>query len=231
MAMRDANPRRMARAAGGFNLLMIVTGGFAVFARRGLIVRGDAVATAANIVAHEAAFRASFAGDLLVVVWYLAVTALFYELFKPVNRTVALIAAFCSLAGCIVQGVACLFAPTVVLGGASYLKVFTVEQLQALAYLFLKLYTQTYSIGLVFFAFYGLANGYLIFKSTFLPRFIGVLLAIAGLAWMIFLSPPLGEKLFPYLLASDLGELLLILWLVVFGVNAERWKEVASAAG
>jgi hypothetical protein len=83
----------------------------------------------------------------------------------------------------------------------------------------------------VFFAFYGLANGYLIFKSTFLPRFIGVLLAIAGLAWMIFLSPPLGEKLFPYLLASDLGELLLILWLVVFGVNAERWKEVASAAG
>jgi hypothetical protein len=73
-------------------------------------------------------------------------------------------------------------------------------------------------------------TGYLIFKSTFLPRTLGVLMMVAGSAWMLFLSPSLGTRLFPYILASDIGEALLILWLLVVGVNAERWKEQARAA-
>ena len=229
----EASPRLKARIAGGLYLLMLLSGGLATFARRGLTVSGDAAATATNIVAHEARFRVAYAGDLLVV-FYLAVPALFYELFKPVNRTVALVAAFIGLAGCISQGSAGLFelAPTVVLGGAPYLKVFSVEQLQALAYLFLKLYSQAYSISLVFFAFYSLLIGYLIFKSTFLPRVLGVLMMVAGLCWLSFLSPPFGAKyLYPYILAGGIGEGILFLWLLVVGVDAQRWKEQSGASG
>ena len=227
----EASPRFKARMAGFFYLLMFPVGGLAVFARRGLVVTGNAAATATNILAHEPLFRLGFAGDLLVVACYVAVTALFYDLFKPVNRSVSLLAAFFSLVGCAILGFACLFelAPLVVLGGAQYLSVFKVEQLQALAYMFLKLYSQAYSIALVFFGFYCLLIGYLIFKLTFLPRILGVLMALAGLGWLTFLSPPLGAKyLYPYILAADIGEGLLILWLLVVGVNAQRWKEQAS---
>lgn len=112
------------------------------------------------------------------------------------------------------------------------MSVFKTEQLQALAYMFFKLYSQAYNISLVFFGFYCLLIGYLIFKSTFLPRILGVLMAIAGLGWLTFLSPPFGQKyLYPYILAAAIGEGTLLLWLIVAGVNAERWKAQARAAG
>ena len=106
-----------------------------------------------------------------------------------------------SLAGCTIQAGACTFhlAPLVILGDAPYLSVFKTEQLQALAYMFFKLYVQTYRIALVFFGFFCLLIGYLIFKSDFLPRILGVLMALAGLGWLTFLSPPFGAKYFPYL--------------------------------
>ena len=85
-------------------------------------------------------------------------------------------------------------------------------------------------IAIVFFGCFCLLTGYLIFKSTFLTRVIGVLM-MAGLGWLSFLSPPIGAKYFPYLLAGDIGEGVLTLWLIVKGVNAERWNEQASAAG
>ena len=119
-------------------------------------------------------------------------------------------------------------APLVVLGGAQYLSVFKVEQLQALALMFLKLYGQCFNISFVFFGFYCLLIGYLIFRSTFLPRILGVLMAIAGLGWLTFLSPPLAHYLSPYILAPGLGEGSLTLWLLVMGVNAARWEEKAS---
>lgn len=92
----ETSPRFTARIAGAFYLLMIPIGGLADFARRGLVVKGDAVATATNILAHEPLFRLGFAGDLLVVACYVAVTALLYDLLKPVNRSVSLLAAFFS---------------------------------------------------------------------------------------------------------------------------------------
>lgn len=95
-----------------------------------------------------------------------------------------------------------------------------------------KLYSQAYTTALVFFAFFSLVIGYLIFKSAFLPRILGVLMAIAGMAWLTFLAPSVGARyLYPYLLAAGSGEGLLILWLLVFGVNPERWKEQARTAG
>ena len=86
-------------------------------------------------------------------------------------------------------------------------------------------------IAIVFFGFFCMLTGYLIFKSTFLPRIIGVLMVIAGLGWSTCLSPPFGAKYFSYIVAGSIGEGLLTLWLIVFGVNAQRWKEQASAAG
>jgi uncharacterized protein DUF4386 len=230
----ESSPRLKARMAGGLWLLYVSIAGLAAFARRGLIVSGEAAATATNILRHEPSFRLGFAADLLAIVCYIAVTAIFYDLFKPVNRTVALLGAFFSLVGCTIQGSAGLFelAPLVVLGGTEHSIVFNLEQLQAIAYMFLKLYPQAYSIALVFFAFYSLLLAYLILKSTFLPRILGVLMALAGFAWLSFLSPPFGAKyLHPYLLAAGSGEALLILWLLVFGVNEQRWKEQAIAAG
>ena len=231
--MSTASPRFKARIAGVFYLLTFLTGGIALFVGGGLVVSGDAAATAANILSHEPSFRLRVA-DLIVIVCYIAVTALFYELFKAVNRSLSLLAAFFSLVGCAILACACglLGAPLVLLGGAQYLSVFKVEQLQTLSLMSLKLYGQAYNIGLVFFGFYCLLIGYLIFTSTFLPRILGVLMSFAGLGWLTFLWPPLASHLSPYILAPGvLGEGSLTLWLLVRGVNAERWKEQASGAG
>jgi len=231
----EASPRFKARMAGVFYLLTTLTRMFVeIFVRNRLVVSDDAAATATNILAHEPLWRWGFAADIIAFASYLALTALFYELFKPVNRSVSLVAAFFSLVACAVQAVSSLFhlAPLVLLGGAPYLRVFNEEQLQALALMFLRLRAQCYhNIGLVFFGLYCLLIGYLIFRSTFLPRIIGVLMMLAGLSYLMFLSPPLARYLQPYVLFfPGVGQISLTLWLLVMGVNEQRWKEQASAA-
>ncbi len=229
----EASPRFEARLAGVFYLLTFVTGGLAIFARHGLVVDGDAAATATNILAHESLYRLGFAADLLVVAWYIAVTALLYGLFKPISRSGSLLAAFFSLVGCAILGFTCLFqlGPFVALQGAQYSSVFKLEQVQAMAYMSLELYPQAYGIAVVFFGFYCLLIGYLILKSTFLPRFLGGLMVFAGLGWLTFLSQPLARSLSPYILAPGiLGEGALTVWLLVMGVKVQGWKEQASAA-
>ena len=232
----EASPRFKARIAGVFYLLTTLTRMFVeIFVRNRLVVSDDAAATATNILAHEPLWRWGFAADIIAFASYVALTALFYELFKPVNRSVSLVAAFFSLVACAVQAVSSLFhlAPLVLLGGTPYLRVFNVEQLQALALMFLRLRAQCYhNIGLVFFGLYCLLIGYLIFRSTFLPRIIGVLMMLAGLSYLMFLSPPFARYLQPYILFfPGVGQISLTLWLLVKGVNEQRWKERASAAG
>ena len=102
--------------------------------------------------------------------------------------------------------------------------------MQSLAFLSLKLYSHTYGISLMFFGFYNLVIGYLVFKSTFLRRALGVLMAASGPVGLAFLWPPFAAKYFRYLLVMDLGEALLVLWLLVMAVNAERWFDQADAA-
>jgi hypothetical protein len=124
----------------------------------------------------------------------------------------------------------------IVLGGAPSLSAFNVEQLQALALMFLKLHAEAYNIGMVLFGSYNLLIGYLIFRSTFLPRILGLLLAASGLCYLFncfanFLSPAFAAHLLPWILLPGVAELLLALWLVVMGVNVQRWNEQASAAG
>ena len=234
----EATPLFKARLAGVFYLLTFITGFFSLFAAGRFIVSGDAAATASNILANETSFRWGLTANLLATVCYVGVTALFYELFKPVNRSVSLLAAFASLVGCAVGGLSALFqlAPLAILGRGTSLSAFKTDQLQALAIVFLKLNTQTTILSLVFFGCYCLLIGYLVFRSNFLPRVLGVLMAIGGVGWLTgsfasLLSPPLANALSPYILAPGiLGEGALTMWLLLVGVNPERWKEQAAAA-
>jgi hypothetical protein len=199
-----------------------------------LVVNGDAAATATNLLVHKSLFQLGFAVFLIEMACQVVITALFYDLLKPAGRSVSLVAAFLGLAGCVIKTFSRLFfiAPLLILGGAHYLSVFSAEQLQALALLFLKVNDRGAAIALVFFGFYALLTGYLIIRSTFLPRILGVPSMLGGLGWLSFLYPPLGYRLFPYVVAiALLGAASLIFWLLVFGVNEQRWKEQASAAG
>jgi hypothetical protein len=141
----------------------------------------------------------SLAGNLIEVLCYMAVTLLFYVIFKPVNRNLSLLAVSFNFVG------------------------LTLEILQ----------WQPHSvvIGMIFHAFYCILIGYLIFRSTFLPGILGAMMAFAGLCWLAFLSPPLANYLSPCNLAFGLlGEASVCLWLLVMGVNAQRWTEQATAA-
>jgi hypothetical protein len=223
----------MARITGVVYLLYFLTAVAGELLIRGIIVSGDPAATATNILAHERLFRLSAAVGLIATALYIAVTVLFYRLLKPVNKTVSLLAAFFSLVGCAIQAFSSLFrvAPLVVLEGSPYLSVFKVDQLQAVALMSIKLNVQAIYIYLVFFGLFNLLIGYLIFKSTFLPRILGVLMALSGLGWLTFLSPSLANYLLTYIeVLGIIAEASLMLWLLVKGVNVERWKEQASAA-
>jgi hypothetical protein len=226
------SPKAKARLAGVFEALEGLTSAFGQVTIPGqLIMVGNAAATAANILHHENLFRLGFALSLFGVLFHLGWAFLFYQLFRPVNRNVSSCAVFVILVGCAIQAVTALlyFAPLLVLTAGSSLGALSQQQLQALAYLFLKLNGLAFDTYLVFFGLWCVLIGYLIIKSTFLPRILGVLLAIDGLAWMTYMAPPLGHYLFPVIaVASGLAEIPLQLWLLIFGVNNERWKAQAE---
>jgi len=234
----ETSPRFKARIAGGLWLIVIVSGMSAFLIRSPLIVRGDAAATATNILASESLFRFGFAADLMAGVFYLGVTVLLYRLLKPVSRSVSLLAAFFGLAGVAIGSAISLtnLATLVLLGDGQYSSAFTTSQLQTMALMSLKLYVQGFNISMAFFGFQCFLIGCLIVRSTFLPRILGVLLAIGGSSYVIssfatFLAPAFGARLAPFIVpAALLGEGSLTLWLLIKGVNVQRWKEQASAA-
>src|SRR5712691_10574253 len=230
----ETSPRLKARITGAFYLLAMLTGIFAQgFVSGSLVVDGDAAASATNILTHRGLFELGFAVYLIEIACQTAMTALFYDLLKPAGRSVSLVAAFLGLTGCIIKTLSRLFfiAPLFILGGAHYLSVFSTEQLQALALLFLRVNDHGAGIALVFFGLYAPLTGYLIIRSTFLPRILGVFSVVAGVGWLTFLYPPLAYRLLPFIFfLGFLGVASQIFWLLVFGVNEQRWKEQASAA-
>ncbi len=233
----ETSPRLWARIAGAFYLITIIMGVFAeVFVRGALVVRDDSAATATNILTHESLYRFGLAADLIMLVCYIAVTLLFYDLFKPAGRRLSLLAAFFSLVGIAILAVNSLnhVAPLVFLGGANYLSAFGTTQLQALALMSLKMHARGYTISGVFFGIYMILLGYLIFRSGFLPRILGVLMAVGGLSYLsnsfaIFLLPKLVARLPDIGMLGGIAELALCLWLMVMGVNVPKWEENASA--
>lgn len=193
------------------------------------VVASDPAATATNILANESLFQLGFASSLIAVGFQLARAFFMYELLKPVNKSVSLFALLVILVGSALQALTSLFylAPWLVLKFGN--SAFTAEQLQSLAFMFIKVNAQAFNIYLVFFGFWCVLIGYLIYRSTFLPRIFGVLLMVAGLGWMAQLAPTFARQIFPLVAtASALGEIPLMLWLLVKGVNAQRWKEQAS---
>ena len=175
----NRSPRTQARIAGVFYLLTILTGASA------LLGAGRLLSTL-------------LVGSTLC---YIAVTVLFYNLFRAVNRNISALAAVFSLVGCAFS-----------ILGLFHLVPFRMNPL-------------------VFFGCYCLLIGYLILRSTFLPRILGALMAFGGLGWLTFLSPPLSNYLSPYNMAPGiLGEAALTLWLLAVGLNAQRWNEQANAA-
>jgi Domain of unknown function (DUF4386) len=230
----ETSPRFKARMAGVCQLMEAVTAAFGEVIIPGkLVVAGNAAATAANILGHERLFWLGFVLSLIGVAFHIAWALLMYELLKPVNRSLSRLAAFVILVGCAIQALTSLLylAPLIILQGGSSLSAFTPEQLQALALVFLRLNDYAFQIYLVFFGAWCLLIGYLIFRSTFVPQVLGVLLAISGLGWVTYLYPPLAHRVYPFIAAaSALGEIPLELWLIVMGVNVQRWKEQANAS-
>ena len=228
------SPRAKARLAGVFEALEGLPAAFGQTAVLGmLVVNGNAAMTAHNILAHQTLYRLGFAVPLLAVGFHVVWIALFYQLFKPVNRTVNLLALLGMLVGCAVQAIAAVLylAPLFILQDANSLGAFSRAQQQDLALIAVTLSHQAFNVYLIFFGFWCVLAGYLIARSTFIPRILGILLALDGLGWMTYLWPALASAIFPVIaVVAAVAELSLQLWLIVFGVNNQRWTEQASAA-
>jgi hypothetical protein len=238
--MAETSPRQLARIAGALYLIVIVGGFFAEgYVPAALVVSGDAAATARNILAHELLYRLGFVAHIIILVCNVPLAVLFYDLFKVVNRRFALLVVFFTLVGTAVEGANLLtqFAPLILLEGGRTLSGFHADQVQALVARALELQAIGFNITLVFFVGYDLSIGYLIVRSRFLPRILGVLLVIGGVCYLTysfadFLSPGFATHLVPYIqLPSGVAELSLTLWLLFVGVNDQRWRKQASAAG
>jgi hypothetical protein len=225
-----ARVQAYARIAGVLLVLSYIAGGFGeAYVPSRLIVPADAAATAENIRALHSLFRMGFAGYLVEATCDIALSLILYQLLRPVRRDVALLSAFFGLVGTAVYAVAELayFAASHIVGGAAYLNTFSPDQLNTLAFLALKLFGYGGGLFLVFGGVAWILRGYLIFQSGYLPRIIGVLLALGGLAFVarnfaLVLAPayPSGGLL---LLALP-GGLALAVWLLVKGVDLPAWE-------
>ena len=230
----ETSPQVYARIGGVLYIINIALGLYGeLFVRGKLIVSGNAAATATHIMNHELLFRSGIAGDLLMQVTDIPSIVIFYILLKPVSKNLSLLSASFNLTQTVILGLnkLTLIAALSLLGGAVYLKEFQPLQLQALSYFALSMHDYGFAIGLVFFSFSCLLSGYLTFRSGYFPRFLGVLLAVAGLCYLInsfslFVFPSFAEMIFPFImLPAFIGELTFALWLLVKGVNAGEWNK------
>jgi len=233
----QTSPQVYARIGGVLYLIIIVIGFCSeFFVREKLVVSGDVTATANNIMASESLWRITIAGALILLVCSIALTLILYVLLRPVNKTLALLAVFFNIVEFPIEAASklCLFAALFLSGNADYLKAFEPHQLHALVQMSLKLHDYGFGIDLVFFGFACLVYGYLLFRSGYFPRPLGVLMAIAGLSYLtnsftLILAPAYAGTISLILVLALIGELSLCLWLMVKGVDEQRWKEQASA--
>jgi hypothetical protein len=226
---------RYARIAGALLLISLVAGGFGeLFVPSTLTVSADATATAHKIMASPSLFRLGFAGYLVEALCDVSLTLVLYVLLRPVDRNIALLAAFFGLMGTATFAIAefFYFAASLILGGAAYLKTFSPDQLNTLALLSLNLFGHG---GEIFMAFGGVGSivlGYLIFQSGYLPRTLGTLMALGGLGFVAsnFVVVTAPGYATPFLLLPEtIAMLFLGLWLLVRGVDVRKWEERVAA--
>jgi len=233
---QEVSPQVLARTAGALYLVIIVLGLLGeLLVRSGIIVSGDAATTAANITGDLWLFRLGFLADSVMFLCDVALAVLLYVLLKPVGSTVALLAMCFRLAQTAVIALNLLHyhAAIIALSGPEYASAFGAEQLNALASFFLELHSHGYDLGLLLFGLSCLLLGYLVYRSRFLPKLIGVLLVAAGLAYLIgsytrFLFPAHVQSVAPIYLVAILAEVSMCLWLLIKGVKVEEWEKAAS---
>jgi uncharacterized protein DUF4386 len=228
-------PKAKARLAGVFEALEGLPAAFGQTAVIGmLVVNSDAAKTASNILSHQTLYRLGFAIPLVAVGFHIVWALLVYQLMRPVHRTINQLALLAIMVGCALQAMAAVFflGPLVVLQNTTSASGLAASQQQALAMMAINLSRQTFNAYLIFFGLWCVLIGYLIFRSTFLPRILGVLLMLDGIGWMLFLWQPLATAVYPAIATmGGLAEFPLLLWFLIRGVDSRRWTEQALAAG
>jgi len=223
--------KKTARIAGLIYLILIIAGVFAnLFVRSSLIVPGDAAATANNIMANEGLFRLAYMSDLIMITCMVLLPLVLYVLLKPVNKNMALLMVIFALVSVPIMYTNMLnhFAPLLLLSGADYLTVFAADQLNAQVMLFLNLHTAGYNV--IYFGLWLLPLGYLIYRSGYFPRILGVLLMIACFGFLIqsfafFLLPPSYVVItYPGTVVGILGEFGFCGWLLLKGAKIPEMK-------
>jgi len=227
----------VARLAAALNILGDVPAGYSVTILRKVFVPGNAAATAANVLGSEAQFRLGFAGDVFGLLLFVASISLLYEIFKPAGRRGAVLYLVFMAMGAASQALECIqdLAALALLKGGAVMSALPPAQAQALAFMFLRLHASNYQLALIFMGAASVLMGALILRSTFFPRWIGPLEMIEGLGFLTFgfasfLSPPLVARLYPYVpFGTAFAEPVFYLWLLIRGVNAERWLQQARS--
>ncbi|MEO8150390.1 MAG: DUF4386 domain-containing protein [Bacteroidia bacterium] len=230
----ETSPNVYARIGGMLYLVIILAGMFSVIVVRDkMIVSGDAAATANNIMASPLLWRFGIACDLLMHLCDIPVMWVVYLLLRPVNKNLALLALLFNLiqTAVLVTNKLNLLTPLFLLSNADYLKAFNPQQLHSMIYLSVKAHDYGFGVALLFFGLVCIVNGYLIIKSDYLPKLIGVMLQIAGVCYLIsnfslILAPSFSNKLFPVLMIPVLiAETSFCFWLIIKGVNITKWNE------
>lgn len=231
-ALRDISPSTRGRILAALYLFVITSG---IIAQAGiadrLVVSGDAAKTAANILSNRSLYRGAYTIFMLEMVAQVCTSVLFYDLLKPVDRSLARLSMVLGVTASGIKTMARLFyyAPLIVLGPASFLSAFPPVQLEALSLLFIRINSQGAAIALVFFGFEALLRGWLLYRSGFLPRFLGVLSMIGGIGWLTWLWPPFGSQMFiPVALFAIAGVVATAGWLFIRGVDDAKWQERAA---
>jgi len=225
------NPNKTARVAGILYLLVAVCGIFnAMYGPSSLIVSGDAATTVNNIMASESLFRLSILSDLIGQTAHIWLVLALYKLLKPVNNNHAVLMVVLGLLGVPIAMLNMLnqFAALLLLSGADYLTVITADQLQALVMFSLDLLNHGFMIAYIPWGLWLFPLGYLVFKSGYIPRILGILLIIGCFGYLIdFVTLLLFPNFVEIRFFTFIGELLLPLWFLIKGVNVAQWEKRA----
>lgn len=229
--------QKTARFAGILYLLITVAAIIAhVYMPSTLIVQGNAATTAENIQSSQTLFRLGGIGsELIILLSEIILSVVLYVLFKPVNKTLALLATISRVAMTTIHGVNLLnyFFVILLLGGSGYLTAFSVEQIQSLVMLFLDAHGFGFTIGIAFLTIHVLLLGYLMIKSGYFPKVLGILFIAAGVGYLIdsfalLLSPTYTTTPAVIGVVITISEIAFPLWLFIKGVNKQAWQKQAQ---
>ena len=234
MDMIDTSVKTYCRAVGVLLILTIVGGWFGEMYVPSVIMTGDAAATAAQLRHNEGLFRLGFAAYLVEAFSDVVLAWLFYVLLRPVHRELALLSAFFGLVSMSLFAVTQMFhfSAPMFLAGSRYLMVFSPDQLEAFASLFLSLYARLSGLFMLFYGAGWIIRGYLSFRSGYLPRFLGVIMVVAGVGFVAknitkVLTPASSSDML--LAPMFLNAVVLAIWMLARGVDRDKWGRALAA--